>query len=169
MADFSIHNSKYPKVHAVDRYMAKGLDVILITVIALVLSVLWYPLGALGAILYAFFHDGLNNGASVGKTIIGLKVIRSPEEDGPVTWRVSATRNLSVGLFTIFAVIPMIGWILMFLIGIPLLIFEAYLIYNLESGHRLGDIIAGTRVVSLRALNKEGARPDEEEIPDPNE
>ena len=168
MAAFSDQNTKYPKVHAVDRYMAKGLDVILIAVIALILSVLWYPLGALGAILYAFFHDGLNNGTSLGKAIIGLKVISTPEEDIPVTWRVSAKRNISLGLFTIFAVIPMVGWILMFLVGLPLLMFEAYLIYNLESGYRLGDILAGTRVVSLRALSKEEARPDTDPI-DPNE
>ncbi|MFH1223285.1 MAG: RDD family protein [Pseudomonadota bacterium] len=160
MADFSVHNSKYPKVHAVDRYMAKGLDLILIAVIALILSVLWYPVGALGAIAYAFFHDGFNGGASVGKTIIGLKVIKFPDEKIPLTWKDSAMRNISIGLFAIFAVIPMIGWILMFLVGIPLLIFEAYLIYNLESGYRLGDILAGTRVVSVRELKRESANGD---------
>lgn len=166
MAAFYAKHSKYPKVHAVDRYMAKGLDVILIVVIALVFSVVWYPIGAIAGILYAFFHDGLNDGASPGKVIIGLKVMKLPEESVHITWRTSAIRNVSLGLFTIFAVIPMVGWILMFLVGVPLLIFEAYLIYSLESGYRLGDILAGTKVISLRDMNKAN---DADTEPDPEE
>ena len=155
MSEFSLDDSKYLKVHAVDRYMAKGLDLIIMVVVALVFSVIWYPLGALCAVLYAFFHDNFRNGISPGKMIIGLKVIRYPHEDQQMSWKISATRNLSIGIFAVFAVIPMIGWILMFLVGIPLLTFEAYLIYSMESGYRLGDILAGTKVVSIRELNKE--------------
>lgn len=146
----SLDNSKYAKVHAVDRCMAKGLDLIILVVIALVLSVIWYPLGALGAVCYALLQDALDNGSSLGKMVIGLKVISYPKENKPITWKVSATRNISIALFTLFAVIPVMGWILMLLVGVPLLIFEAYLIYSLESGYRLGDVMAGTRVVSLR-------------------
>ena len=152
MSEFSLDNAKYPKVHAVDRYMAKGLDMIIMVVIALVFSVIWYPIGAICAVLYAFFHDNFRDGVSPGKMIIGLKVIKYPHEDQPMSWKVSAMRNAIFGIFAIFAVIPMMGWILMFLIGIPLLVFEAYLIYSMESGYRLGDILAGTRVVSMREL-----------------
>ncbi len=155
MSEFSLDNAKYPKVHAVDRYMAKGLDLIIMVVIALVFSVIWYPVGAICAVLYAFFHDNLKDGVSPGKMIIGLKVIRYPHEELQMSWKVSAMRNMTFGIFAIFAVIPMIGWILMFLVGIPLLIFEAYLIYSMESGYRLGDILAGTRVVSQREFQKE--------------
>ncbi|MEI6080293.1 MAG: RDD family protein, partial [bacterium] len=101
-------------------------------------------------VFYAFFHDNFKDGVSPGKMIIGLKVIRYPHEEQQMSWKISAIRNISIGVFAIFAVIPMIGWILMFLVGIPLLIFESYLLYSLESGYRLGDILAGTRVVSLR-------------------
>jgi len=155
MSEFSLDNAKYPKVHAVDRYMAKGLDLIIIVVVALIFSVIWYPIGALCAVLYAFFHDNFKDGVSPGKMIIGLKVIPYPNEEQKMSWKISAIRNMSIGIFVLFAVIPMVGWILMFLVGIPLLIFEAYLIYSMESGYRLGDILAGTRVVSLRELNKE--------------
>ncbi len=146
----SLENSKYTKVHAVDRCMAKGLDLIILVVIALALSVIWYPLGAIGAICYALFQDTLDNGSSLGKMVIGLKVISFPKENKPITWKVSAMRNISIAVFTLFAVIPVMGWILMLLVGVPLLVFEAYLIYTLDSGYRLGDVMAGTKVVALR-------------------
>ncbi|MEI6092192.1 MAG: RDD family protein [bacterium] len=150
MVDNVFSNPRYKKVHAVDRFTAKGLDLIFLVIATLILTVLWYPLAAVGAVCYALFHDAFNEGVSPGKMIVGLKVIRYPEEGTPITWKVSALRNISVAVFTLFALVPMIGWILMFLVGIPLLIFEAYLIYSLESGYRLGDILAGTRVVSYR-------------------
>jgi len=130
--------------------MAKGLDMIILVVIALVFSVIWYPLGAIAAICYALFQDALDNGNSLGKMVIGLKVISYPREGAPINWKISAMRNLSFAIFTLFAVIPVMGWILMLLVGVPLLMFEAYLIYNLDSGYRLGDVIAGTKVVYVR-------------------
>lgn len=148
--NLTLDNSKYKKVHTVDRCMAKGLDMIILVVIALVFSVIWYPLGAIAALCYALFQDALDNGNSLGKMVVGLKVISYPREGKPITWRVSMLRNLSFGLFTLFAVIPVMGWILLLLVGIPLLLFEVYLIYNLDSGYRLGDVIAGTKVVSVR-------------------
>ncbi|MBN1114437.1 MAG: RDD family protein [Oligoflexia bacterium] len=141
-----IKNQEAQKVHAVDRYMAKGLDLIIMVIIALIIQLVWYPIAAVVAIMYMLFHDGMNNGVSPGKKVIGLKVVKITD-GSPIIWKDSLLRNLSFGLFTLFAVIPMMGWVLMFLIGIPLLIFEAYLIYSLESGYRLGDILAGTQVV----------------------
>jgi len=135
------------KTYPFDRYLAKGLDMIILSLLAVVLQFVWYPLAAVVVILYALYHDALNKGRSPGKRIIGLAVKRLDTND-IITWRESFLRNLSFGIFATFAVIPIIGWILMFLIGIPLLIFEAYLIYSLESGYRLGDVIAKTKVVS---------------------
>jgi len=162
----TLDNSKYKKVHAVDRSVAKGLDMIILVAIALILSVIWYPLGAIGAVLYALFQDVLDNGSSIGKMVIGLKVISYPKEGKPITWKTSALRNLSIALFTLFAVVPVIGWILMLLVGIPLLMFELYLIYNLDSGYRMGDVIAGTRVVSVRNYKEVKATDQEEPISD---
>lgn len=166
MNSFVFENIKYKKVHAVDRYMAKGLDTIILVVIMLITTVIWYPVAAVVAIAYALFHDRFSNGSSPGKIIMGLKVIKIPNEEDPVTWKVSAIRNISFAIFTLFAVIPMMGWILMFLIGIPLLIFEAYLIYSLESGYRLGDILAGTRVVSIKELKEAKETTQENEEPE---
>lgn len=162
MLENAFENSRYKKVHAVDRFMAKGLDMILLVVFALILTVVWYPVAVLGAVCYALFHDAFKGGTSPGKMIVGLKVINYPDESSPITWKVSAMRNISFAIFTLFAVIPMVGWILMFLIGVPLLIFEAYLIYSLDSGYRLGDIIAGTKVVALRDYEDVNLRKNED-------
>ena len=167
MSDKVFVNPRYKKVHAVDRYMAKGLDLIFLVIATLVLTVLWYPIAAIGAVCYALFHDAFNDGVSPGKMIVGLKVIKYPQEGGLITWKISALRNISFAIFTLFAIVPMIGWILMFLVGIPLLIFEAYLLYSLESGYRLGDILAGTRVVSLRDYRD--VMTQKEDIPETHE
>ena len=161
MLENSFENLRYKKVHAVDRFTAKGLDMILLVILALILTVVWYPIAVIGAVCYALFHDAFKGGRSPGKMIVGLKVIRYPDEKSPVTWKVSAMRNISFAIFTLFALIPMVGWILLFLVGIPLLIFEAYLIYSLDSGYRLGDILAGTRVVALRDYEDVNSRKNE--------
>lgn len=148
---FNMKNNAYfnlpkDKVHAIDRFLAKGLDLIIMVLIALILQLVWYPLAAFFAILYAFTHDSINKGISPGKKIVGLKVIHNDGEEN-INLKTSSLRNISFGVFTLFAVIPIFGWILMFLIGIPLLIFEAYLVYSLESGLRLGDVLANTKVI----------------------
>lgn len=141
---------KTQKVHPVDRYMAKGLDMIIMAIVGLILQlVLWSPLAVLIMIMYALFHDGLNAGESPGKRIIGLRVVKLPNH-GPITWKDSAKRNILFGLIALFSANLIPGFILLFLIGIPLLIYESFLIYNLESGYRLGDILAGTQVISNR-------------------
>jgi len=146
MSDFVPQN----KVHAFDRYLAKGLDLIIMVIIAMVLQTVWYPIAAVVAIAYALLHDGMNNGVSPGKKLLGLKVLSIHHPSTPISWRDSAMRNISFGILTFFAVIPVFGWILMFIVGIPLILFEAYLVYSLESGYRLGDILAHTKVVNIR-------------------
>lgn len=146
MKNNAYFNLPKDKVHAIDRFLAKGLDLIIMVLVALVLQLVWYPLAAIFAVIYSFSHDSIKKGCSPGKKIVGLKVINNEGEAG-IDFKTSALRNISFGVFTIFAVIPIFGWILMFLIGIPLLIFEAYLVYSLESGQRLGDVLAKTKVI----------------------
>ena len=89
------------KVHSFDRFLAKGLDLLIMVLVALVLQLVWYPFAALFAIIYAFTHDSINNGISPGKQIVGLKVVSNDNKN--ITWKNSLIRNLSFGLFTIFA------------------------------------------------------------------
>jgi hypothetical protein len=52
-----------------------------------------------------------------------------------------------VGLCTFFAIIPIWGWIILFLVGIPLMAIEIYLLARVETRQRLGDVMADTEVV----------------------
>ena len=56
-------------------------------------------------------------------------------------------RNAPVGVATFFAIIPVWGWLILLLVGIPLLLIEGYLMFRVESRQRLGDVMADTEVI----------------------
>jgi uncharacterized RDD family membrane protein YckC len=130
-------------VARLSRLSAKAIDLFIVVI----LSIFFYPLGILLSVLYIGICDSLQNGQSVGKKLIGFAVI-SLEDGTPCSVRQSAVRNLPIILPLILAVIPFWGWILSFLIGVPMLLLEVYLIYKLDSGHRLGDVMADTSVMA---------------------
>jgi uncharacterized RDD family membrane protein YckC len=134
------------KTHSIDRFFAKGLDLIILSFIALFFKLIWSPLGAVAAISYALMHDAMGGGRSIGKRLLGLRVVNK-KDASDITIEKSILRNLSFGLFTLFAMIPFMGWILMLILGLPLLIFEAYLVYHIETNDRLGDVLAQTKVI----------------------
>jgi uncharacterized RDD family membrane protein YckC len=76
------------------------------------------------AALYYFFADGLNNGRSYGKVMLGMRVIDEKTRQ-PCTFLQSFVRNLILHL------LGPIDWI--FIVG--------------ERRRRLGDMLAGTIVV----------------------
>jgi uncharacterized RDD family membrane protein YckC len=121
--------------------MAKAVDLFIV----LILSVFFYPLGLLMSIVYIAIADSLQNGQSVGKKFIGFAVI-SLEDGKPCSLKQSVVRNLPILIPLFLALIPIWGWILAAVIGIPLIVLEIYLIYKLDAGHRLGDVMADTTV-----------------------
>lgn len=83
--------------------------------------------GVIGGVLYflyVFFADGMNEGQSWGKSIVGTRVIDMRTGE-PCTYWQSFVRN-------IFYILGIFDWI--FIFG--------------EKRQRLGDIVAGTIVVS---------------------
>lgn len=110
------------------------------------LAILFYPLGILLASLYVVMSDSLQNGQSVGKRIMGLRVI-SLEDGRPCTIKQSIIRNLPLLIPLIVAIIPIWGIFLAAILLIPLTGLELYLIYSLDSGLRLGDVMADTTVM----------------------
>ena len=125
------------------RLMAKLIDLFIV----LVLSSIFYPVTMLFGLVYAAFADSIQNGQSVGKKIIGLRVI-SVEDGSPCTPKQSFIRNLPILIPLFFSIIPIWGWMFSFLLAVPLIGLEVYLIYNLHSGHRLGDVMAETTVMA---------------------
>lgn len=164
--------STQPKVSVVTRVIAKLIDIFMVFVFAWLLP---YPLGPLVGFGYSIFADGMNfgpfRGQSVGKKLLKLQVrstkSRTPGNgragggsagdrpaNGPATWpaswKDSAIRNTPVGVATFFGIIPIWGWLILGLIGIPLMVMEIYLMLSVESGHRLGDVMADTEVVEVK-------------------
>lgn len=119
----------------------------------MVLSALLYPVGPLLGFLYSLFGDALppSPGQSLGKKILKVRVVSTLNPNAPISYRTSLYRNAPVGVATFFALIPVWGWAILVLIGLPMMIIEIYLIVKAPRGQRLGDVMADTEVVSLSA------------------
>jgi hypothetical protein len=57
-------------------------------------------------------------------------------------------RNLPFLIPLVLAIIPLWGWVISVLLGLPLMGFELYLLVKLDSGHRMGDVMADTSVMA---------------------
>lgn len=155
------------KASVLTRVLAKMVDIFLV----LGLSALpLYPIGPLLGFVYSLVADGLTlgkvSGRSFGKLLFRLRVVmlvtRDVSEPGsggisdtpstvrirvPATVRASIFRNAPVGVATFFAIIPVWGWLILALVGIPLMIMEVYLMATAANGHRLGDVMGDTEVI----------------------
>jgi hypothetical protein len=138
------------KVSVLNRVIAKSIDVLLVFLIAAVLP---YPVGPLVGFAYSLLADGINakklQGQSIGKKIMSLRVINTVTKK-PADFRDSILRNTPVGIATFFAIIPVWGWLILALVGIPLMVMEVYLMLSVETGHRLGDVMGDTEVIEIK-------------------
>ena len=127
----------------VSRLLAKMVDLFIV----LILSTLFYPFGLILALIYMGISDSLYDGQSVGKRLMGFAVI-SLEDGTPCSLKQSLIRNLPIIVPMAFAVIPLWGWIFCSILAVPLILLEVYLLFKLDSGHRLGDVMADTSVIA---------------------
>jgi uncharacterized RDD family membrane protein YckC len=131
------------RVALLSRLIAKLID----TFLVLVLSFAFYPLGIIISVAYLAWSDSLAGGQSVGKSFMGFKVI-SLEDGAPCSLRQSVVRNLPLLIPLILTIIPLWGFILAFLLGVPLIGIELYFLFRLDSGKRMGDVLADTTVMA---------------------
>ena len=132
------------RVAKLTRLIAKAIDLFIVVCF----SVWFYPLGVVLGIIYMSVCDGMSNGQSAGKKFMGFAV-KSLEDGSPCSIKQSVVRNLPFTLPLLVALLlPIIGWILGAILAVVLIGFELYLLYNLDSGHRLGDVMADTSVMA---------------------
>lgn len=125
------------------RSLGRAIDLVIFAVVAESVSYL----GPVVALAYLLLADGLFDGASLGKKISKLRVIRT--KDGqPAKLFDSLMRNAPLGIAGLFMVIPIVGWALFLTLGLALILFESYMLWKDPYGIRAGDILAGTQVVS---------------------
>ncbi len=126
------------------RLIAKAIDL----AIVVLLLIAMYPIGVIAALIYISLSDALMGGQSIGKRVIGFSVI-SLFDGNQCTVKQSFIRNLPILIPLASLIIPFWGWIIGFILAIPLFLIEVYLIWSLDSGLRLGDVMADTSVTLM--------------------
>lgn len=134
---------EFPKANLLNRFLAKFIDFLVIGFLATVIKA---PIGSLAALTYSLIADGFFDGRSLGKKLVGLRVVNLKTRM-PCNFKDSILRNIPIAAVVLFALIPILGWILLFTAGLVIMLFESYLIYSDEGGIRIGDIFADTQVV----------------------
>jgi hypothetical protein len=140
-----VHSTKVSVSHRVG---AKLIDLFFVLLVG---SIIPYPLGPLLGFVYSLVGDGMPfknfRGQSVGKKLMNLQAVRQGDQR-PIEWKESILRNAPVGVVTFFAIIPIWGWFILAVVGIPLMALEIYLMLRVDTGQRLGDVMGKTEVVS---------------------
>jgi uncharacterized RDD family membrane protein YckC len=150
MRDARPEGSPYPKADLTLRGLARAADFALAWVVAQSAP----QIGPLLAAFYLLVADGLMNGQSVGKRIFGVRTVIVPRR-APAGWHESLLRNSPFALVAVFYAVPLL-WPVLFVVGLPILGFEAYMIFTDRLGIRIGDIFADTQVVDAKVLSKAG-------------
>jgi uncharacterized RDD family membrane protein YckC len=150
MRDARPEGSPYPKADLTLRGLARAADFTLAWVVAQSLP----QIGPLLAAFYLLVADGLMSGQSVGKKIFGVRTVVVPRR-APASWHESLLRNAPFALVAVFYAVPLL-WPVLFVVGVPILGFEAYMIFTDRLGIRIGDIFADTQVVDAKVLSKAG-------------
>lgn len=120
------------------RSVAKILDFIIIAAAIEILP----RAGFLAGLTYLLVGDGLFGGRSLGKKLIGLRVISS-ETYKPCSFKESILRNSTLAVGYLFYKVIWIGWIFILLA----IIFEFIILIGSKDGMRIGDEIAKTIVI----------------------
>lgn len=126
-----------PKANVLHRFIAKFLDFLMVAAFAKLIP----PIGFFAGVAYLLIADGLWEGQSVGKRIIGLQTIKVG--GGAGSFQESILRNVPLAMGWIAGVTPYVGWLL---VG-GVLVLEALLIIGNDRGFRIGDEIAQTQVI----------------------
>ncbi len=128
-----------PRADLTTRAVAGFVDLLLIIGLARMPGVL----GFLSATGYILVRDGLFERQSIGKKLIGLRVVASEDSRPPAAYRESIIRNVTFAVAYLLFLIPYAGWVL----G-PLAVgAECLAAIGDERGMRIGDLLARTTVI----------------------
>ncbi|HLE16895.1 MAG TPA: RDD family protein, partial [Syntrophales bacterium] len=96
-----------PKANVLHRFIAKFLDFLIVAACAKLIP----PIGFFAGVAYLLIADGLWEGQSVGKRIIGLQTVKV-SGGGAGSFQESIIRNVPLAMGWIAGVIPYVGWLL---------------------------------------------------------
>lgn len=121
------------------RVFAKLLDFILIAAMGEIVP----KAGFYAGLSYLLISDGLFDGRSIGKKLMGLKVV-SITANEPCSMKESIMRNATLGAGLLLYKLPWIGWVFIVLVSA----LEFLMLLGSKDGMRLGDEIAKTIVIA---------------------
>jgi len=128
------------------RTVAKILDFVLIAAAAEIVP----KAGFYAGMVYLLIGDGLFDGRSLGKKLVGLRVV-SAGTLNPCTFRDSILRNSIFGVGYLFSKALWFGWIFVMLAAA----FEFIVLIGSKDSMRLGDEIAKTVVLDSPQIKQE--------------
>ncbi len=141
------------KAVTLERGIAKLVDFLIVGALFTIPTVV----GPAAGITYLLISDGLRfggGGRSLGKLLVGLRVVSLAREGGAADFRESLLRNSEFAVllvaYLLIGWVPYIGPFVVLLISIAAVAYEAMLVTNDEFGIRFGDKIASTMVVAAR-------------------
>ena len=132
------------------RVFAKALDFILIALVTEMVP----KAGFYAGLSYLLISDGLFDGRSIGKRLMGLGVV-STVTGTPCSMKQSILRNAPLGAGLLLYRVPLIGWIFIVIISSV----EFLILLGSKEGMRLGDELAKTLVIEETPLKNETREP----------
>ena len=139
-------SEKFTSADLLLRIIAKILDFIIIVAVTEVVP----KAGFFAGLAYLLIGDGLFDGRSLGKKLIGLKVI-SADTNKPCSFKDSILRNSTFAIGYLLYKIPWFGWIFIVIVSV----FEFIILLGSKERMRLGDEIAKTKVVTITNTDKD--------------
>jgi hypothetical protein len=136
--DVKVEPIELKKAGNVIRVVAKTIDFLIVAALTEAIPKIGYFAG----LAYLLLGDGLFEGRSIGKRLLGLRVMLI-DSGTPCTYRASALRNFVFAVAYLLMFIPFIG----FVFPLAILIFEGIIMIGNEQGMRLGDELSKTHVV----------------------
>ncbi len=127
------------------RTVAKILDFIIIAAAAEVVP----KAGFYAGLAYLLIGDGLFGGRSLGKKLVGLRVVSANQR--PCTIRDSIIRNSILGAAYLFSRMLWFGWVFVLLVAV----FEFIILLGNKDSMRLGDEMAKTLVLEGHQVRQE--------------
>lgn len=122
-------------------FLIDVIPILLVTVILGLIPIAGGIIAALISIAYWLLRD--INGASLGKMLLGLKVVRKDGSESGTQERI--LRNITLIAGSVFMLIPLAGLVIGPAVALCVGILE--LVFLFTQKERLGDRIAGTTVV----------------------
>lgn len=138
--------AEYIKTEILSRVSARTIDLIIVAAFLELVP----RAGFFAGITYLLIADGLFGGRSIGKKLIGIKVVLI-ESGKACGYKESIFRNFifAIGLLLcgILNDVPLLGGLFIIIVPVLILLFEGLILLGSENGMRVGDEFAKTRVI----------------------